>query len=96
MSNKGFLLSVECLNCGSFNTELGATTEGIKAECKQCNQVGTVYYDKSITELSRMASEMGKVGGTSKSEAKSNASRENGKKGGRPKKAIAQTKKEEK
>jgi hypothetical protein len=34
------------------------------------------------------ASDMGKIGGASKSKAKQKAARENGKKGGRPKKQI--------
>ena len=38
------------------------------------------------TELSQIAGQMGKLGGSAKTEAKSNASRENGKLGGRPKK----------
>ena len=46
-------------------------------------------------ELSQAASAMGKLGGAAKTEAKSAASRENGKKGGRPKKAIVQAEKEE-
>jgi len=36
-----------------------------------------------------MAGLMGKVGGSAKSEAKASASRENGKRGGRPKKVVA-------
>ena len=36
--------------------------------------------------LSKAAAEMGKKGGSSKSEAKTRASRKNGQKGGRPKK----------
>ncbi len=39
--------------------------------------------------MSEIAAEMGRKGGSAKSEAKSNASRENGKKGGRPKKNAA-------
>ena len=44
--------------------------------------------------VSQAASAMGKLGGAAKTEAKSAASRANGKKGGRPKKAIAQAEKD--
>lgn len=39
------------------------------------------------SEISKAASAMGKKGGSAKTKAKSSASRENGKLGGRPKKA---------
>jgi len=39
-----------------------------------------------MTDLSKAAAALGKKGGESKSEAKAAAARENGKKGGRPKK----------
>jgi len=41
-----------------------------------------------IAMLSMSASALGKIGGAAKTEAKQNASRENGKKGGRPKKEL--------
>jgi hypothetical protein len=47
-----------------------------------------------LGELFNTPSSMGKKGGSSKSSAKSTASRENGKKGGRPRK-VAQSEKEE-
>lgn len=45
------------------------------------HKYSNIYIEKAVT-----AAEMGKKGGSSKTEAKSSASRENGKKGGRPKK----------
>lgn len=47
----GFEISVECLRCGSFSTELLNTPEGIKGKCNQCDQVGDVFYEKSLKEL---------------------------------------------
>jgi hypothetical protein len=41
-----------------------------------------------IAMLSMSASTLGKIGGAAKTEAKQNASRENGKKGGRPRKEL--------
>jgi hypothetical protein len=41
---------------------------------------------KSTTNIHKVMQEVGRLGGLSKSEAKKAASRENGKKGGRPKK----------
>lgn len=40
---------------------------------------------KNETKISKAAAILGKIGGSSKSEAKRSASRENGRKGGRPK-----------
>ena len=44
------------------------------------------YKNYLVAEQSRAASALGKLGGSAKTEAKSMASRANGKKGGRPKK----------
>ena len=55
---------------------------------------GTIDVEESKEMLT--PSTMGKLGGSAKTEAKANASRENGKLGGRPRKAIAQAEKEEK
>lgn len=45
------------------------------------HKYSSIHVDRVVT-----ASEMGKKGGSAKTEAKSNASKENGKLGGRPKK----------
>jgi len=54
------------------------------------NKEAKKMIDKSNTteEISKIAAVMGRKGGLSKSDAKKNAARENGKKGGRPKKII--------
>ena len=41
---------------------------------------------KELDTISMTPSQMGKLGGAAKSETKTNAAKENGKKGGRPKK----------
>ena len=48
------------------------------------HKYSNIYIKKALT-----ASDMGKIGGSAKTEAKSNASKENGKLGGRPKKVKA-------
>ena len=48
------------------------------------HKYSNIYIKKALN-----ASDMGKIGGSAKTEAKSNASKENGKLGGRPKKVKA-------
>ena len=48
--------------------------------------VSVNFTDEQLQAIKSAASIIGKLGGMSRSDAKSNASRENGKKGGRPKK----------
>lgn len=43
----------------------------------------------SMKEIKKYLSKIGKIGGSAKSERKSHASKENGKKGGRPRKVVA-------
>ena len=50
---------------------------------KLMDRINSNHSDKSLT-----ASEMGKIGGASTSDAKAKSSKENGKLGGRPKKTI--------
>ena len=70
-----------------------ATAELVWQDSKAINKALREIEARSA--VSQAASAMGKLGGAAKTEAKSAASRENGKKGGRPKKAIAQAEKEE-
>ena len=89
------------INLTKYIREYG---EGVKQNKEYKKGVETVEYviagtadndvlisliDHSV-ELSQAASALGKLGGAAKTEAKANASRANGKLGGRPKKAIAQ------
>ncbi len=60
----------------------------MKLKSEQCTKAGIIEKEETMTRnlTTEEAKEIGRKGGKSKSEKKQASSRENGKKGGRPKK----------
>lgn len=78
----------DCDQCGH---QFQGDSELVVEECPQCGRmVNYILEDddpRVNRELHAAASTLGRKGGSAKSEAKTQASRDNGKKGGRPKTA---------
>lgn len=76
------------------DNSMDADSKGHKVLFFPCNHVPLGFRVQSVThtDLSQAAKMLGRRGGLAKSKAKVKASKENGKKGGRPRKRANQSK----
>lgn len=82
MLARGISPGDECPACSGFGVEV----PGIPRPCPACGGSGSKASPWQFLSDKMLAREFGRIGGSTKSEAKSAASRLNGRKGGRPRK----------